>query len=449
MKTIKESAEVGVIVARFQVPELHEEHLSLIQKVVNTHPRVLVILGLAADACKCTHNNPLDYPTRKAMIEKTFPNVEVLYIKDVGNNEVWSKDLDKIISSQIGPEQKVILYGGRDSFIPHYRGRYTTEELMPTKFISGKEIRKNVGIKSKGTKEFREGVIWAVENQWPNALPTVDVAIIDRNKNKLLVCRKPNQKLIRFVGGFANPNSVCYEDDALREVEEETHLIVANIQYICSRKINDWRFVGEKNKIKTVLFTADYIDGNPAADDDIAEVEWFAFETLNEEMFVIEHRELFNVLKEKVIDKVLNRNKVEYYPLTVAVALVKGNRVYVSQRIGTKNFDKKWQFAGGKLEKNELPFDGGAREVKEETGLDIDPARLRLIGEVTEDVTTDKCYMYVVPLADFETPKKMEELTSDWLLLPFDEVEKMDVMPGIKKVIETLKKIYGTRTIQS
>lgn len=301
MKTVKELAEVGAIVARFQVPELHEEHLTLIQRVVNTHPRVLVILGLAADACKCTYNNPLDYSARKAMIEKTFPNVEVLYIKDVGNNEIWSKELDKIIASQIGPGQTVILYGGRDSFIPHYKGRFATEELVPTKFISGKEIRKNVGIKSKGTKEFREGVIWAVENQWPNALPTVDVAIIDRNENKLLACRKPNQKLIRFVGGFANPNSVCYEDDAIREVEEETHLAVTNVQYIGSRKINDWRFAGERNKIKTILFTADYIDGVPSADDDIAEVEWFTFESLSEEMFVEEHRELFKIFKEKVI----------------------------------------------------------------------------------------------------------------------------------------------------
>ena len=100
MKTVNESAEVGAIVARFQVPELHEEHKALIQRVVNTHPRVFVILGLAADACKCTYNNPLDFPTRKAMVEKEFPTVEVLYIKDVGNDEIWSKELDRIITKK-------------------------------------------------------------------------------------------------------------------------------------------------------------------------------------------------------------------------------------------------------------------------------------------------------------------------------------------------------------
>ena len=303
MKTVNESAEVGAIVARFQVPELHEEHIALIQRVVNTHPRVFVILGLAADACKCTYNNPLDFPTRKAMVEKAFPTVEVLYIKDLGNDELWSRELDKIINSQIGPNQKVVLYGGRDSFIPHYKGRYPTEELVPGRYISGKEIRKNVGIKSKATPQFREGVIWAVENQWPSALPTVDVAIIDRKESRVLLCRKPNQKLLRFVGGFASPNSESYEDDAHREVLEETHLECDNFQYIGSIRIRDWRFEGERNKIKTSFFVCDYIDGTPEADDDISEIEWVPFNYLTDDIVIEEHKVLMKVFRAKILDK--------------------------------------------------------------------------------------------------------------------------------------------------
>ena len=302
MKTVNESAEVGAIVARFQVPELHEEHMALIQRVVNTHPRVLVILGLASDACKCTYNNPLDFPTRKAMVEKTFPTVEVLYIKDLGNDELWSKELDKIIHSQIGPNQKVVLYGGRDSFIPHYKGKYPTEELVPGRYISGKEIRKNVGIKSRATPQFREGVIWAVENQWPSALPTVDVAILDRKESRVLLCRKPNQKLLRFVGGFAKPDSESYEDDAQRETLEETHLNCDNFRYIGSARIRDWRYEGERNKVKTSFFICDYVGGTPEADDDIAEVQWINLKDLKEEMFVEEHKVLFRMLKAKIIE---------------------------------------------------------------------------------------------------------------------------------------------------
>lgn len=301
LKTFSDSAEVGAIVARFQVPELHEEHKALIQRVASTHPRTLVILGLAADVCKCTYNNPLDFAARKAMVESEFPEVEVLYIRDTGVDETWSAELDRIISSQIGPGQRVVLYGGRDSFIPHYKGRYGVQELVPNKFISGKEVRKNVGIKSKNTKEFREGVVWAVENQWPQALPTVDVAIVDTKENRVLLGRKPNNKLIRFVGGFAKPESESFEEDAAREVQEETGLVCNNLKYIRSVRIDDWRFRSERNKIKTTFFWAEYEGGTPIANDDLAEVEWFAIDKLNEEMFVREHRVLLKLFMEKVV----------------------------------------------------------------------------------------------------------------------------------------------------
>lgn len=305
LKTVTESAEVGVIVARFQVPELHEEHRALIEKVAHNHPRVIVILGLAADICKCTKNNPLDFPTRKAMVEQAFPNVEVLYIKDVGNNELWSKDLDRIIKTQIGPNQKVILYGGRDSFVPHYKGKYPTQELVPNKFISGKEIRRNVGIKSKNTKEFREGVIWAVENQWAGCIPCVDIAIIDKKEKRLLLGRKFNEQFMRFVGGKAKPESISYEHDAVRETAEETHieLDIEKLQYLGSTFIDAWPFRGEQNKIKTSFFIGEYEGGVPEADDDIVEVQWFDFKDLNEEMFMPEHVVLYQMLKKRYIDK--------------------------------------------------------------------------------------------------------------------------------------------------
>lgn len=303
LKTKEESAEVGVIVARFQVPELHEEHKTLIQRVLTTHPRVIVILGLAADACKCTFNNPLDFPTRKSMIEQEFPGIEVLYIKDVGNNEIWSRDLDRIIHTQIGPSQKVVLYGGRDSFVPHYKGGFNAIELVPNRIISGQEIRRNVGIKCKNTKEFREGVIWAVENQWPSALPTVDVAIIDNNTKTVLLIRKSNKTQYQFVGGFASPNAADYEEDAAREVQEETNLECKDYTYIGSAKINDWRFRSEKNKIKTIFFAAEYVSGTPHVNDkieNIAELRWVPLNELKEEMFIEEHTVLFKLLTERV-----------------------------------------------------------------------------------------------------------------------------------------------------
>jgi bifunctional NMN adenylyltransferase/nudix hydrolase len=113
--------------------------------------------------------------------------------------------------------------------------------------------------------------------------------------------------LLRFVGGFAHPDSESYEDDAKRETNEETHLECDNFQYIGSSRIRDWRFENERNKIKTIFFICDYVSGTPTADDDIAEVEWVTLQALREDMFIEEHRVLFRMLKGLVVDKILNR----------------------------------------------------------------------------------------------------------------------------------------------
>lgn len=296
MKTISDTAEVGVIIGRFQVPELHEAHKELIQTVVDKHPRVLIFLGLSP--CKVTYNNPLDFVARKAMIESVFPNVEVHYIEDAFDDKVWSNQIDKQISKVIGPNLKVILYGSRDSFIPHYMGRHKVVELVPDRVVCGKEIRKVVGIKSKTTPDFRAGVIWAVENQFQSVMATVDVAIIDRSQNRLLLGRKDGETLFRFVGGFADVGSESYEADAHREVLEETGLEVSSLTYIGSTRINDWRYRSERNKIKTMFYCADYLFGAPKASDDIAEVRWFDLAKLKPEDFVVTHRGLFTMLVE-------------------------------------------------------------------------------------------------------------------------------------------------------
>jgi 8-oxo-dGTP pyrophosphatase MutT (NUDIX family) len=63
--------------------------------------------------------------------------------------------------------------------------------------------------------------------------------------------------------------------------------------------------------------------------------------------------------------------------------------------MGKRKDTGKWTCAGGHLEKGELPLEGLAREVKEETGLDIKKADLVTIkydGDVTGYVF--KCEIY-------------------------------------------------------
>jgi len=304
MKKAKElAADVGVIVARVQVHELHEAHLDLFQTVCNEHSKVIVFLGLSP--LMVTQNNPLDFESRKQMILEKFPNVIVMYIKDNPSDQLWSIELDEKIKDLTGPGQSVVLYGSRDSFISHYSGKYKTQELVQEIYVSGSETRKAISKKVKNTSEFRAGVIWAAYNQYPKCYPTVDIAIFSEGNEKLLLARKAKEDKYRFVGGFGDPLSPTYEEDACREVMEETGLEVGKPEYLGSFTIDDWRYRHEKDKIKTLFFKANVIYGRPQANDDICEVRWFDYSEKIRPFIMDAHLPLFDCLINKVSRKTL------------------------------------------------------------------------------------------------------------------------------------------------
>jgi bifunctional NMN adenylyltransferase/nudix hydrolase len=294
------SADVGILIGRWQVHELHEAHLDLIETVRSKHDRVIIFVGLSP--LKSTAHNPLDFNSRRVMIQEAFPDIEVYYVSDNASHEVWSKNLDREIDKWLKPHQTAVIYGSRDSFIPYYSGKFTVQELEATKFISGTEIRRRISNTFHPSKEFRAGVISASLNRYPTCYPTVDVAILDRSKGRILMGKKDGEEHFRFIGGFAQPDSLSFEADAKREVIEETGIEVDNLQYIGSALINDWRYYGEIDKIKTMFFVADYVFGRPEADDDIAYVEWVPLNELisGEIKIMPEHEVLVDMLAKAV-----------------------------------------------------------------------------------------------------------------------------------------------------
>ena len=306
MKPREQTADVGIIVGRFQVPELHEAHSDLIQSVIERHPKVVIFLGLSP--CKTTYNNPLDFEARKQMILDKFPDVNVLYIKDERDDDVWSRKLDEQIEDILGANQSGVLYGSRDSFIPFYTTkRYPTIELEPTRFISGTEIRKVVGNKVKSSSDFRAGVIWGVNNQYAGPQLTVDVAIVNEEQDTILLCRKPRENKYRFVGGFVQSAETA-EMAAKREVSEETGLAIDDLKMISTCPIDDWRYRSERSKVLTILFRAKYIFGAPKAADDISEVRWVNLISLTDPNWV-----KTNIVEEHVplVHQFLNSKKTK------------------------------------------------------------------------------------------------------------------------------------------
>lgn len=281
MKSYKENEAplddyaIGIIVARLQSPELHEGHIDLFDYVCSRHERVVVYLG---NSPVVDPNNFLDYQQRKAMVHEKYPDVEVLYIMDVNNNEAWSTKLDNLISHQLRPNEKPLLYGSRDSFIKAYmdgNGRYDCEEFEAKKLISATEIRKKLSKAWISNYYVRVGMFLASLMRYPTAYQTVDIAIMDDDRKSIWLGRKEGEPKYRFIGGFSDPTSQSLEVDAKRETMEETHIELSEPEYICSMLVKDWRYLKSPDKIKTALFVGDRIGGQPKPDDDIVELKKF------------------------------------------------------------------------------------------------------------------------------------------------------------------------------
>lgn len=313
MKPLATKYDVGVLVGRFQVPDLTPAHRDLIDTVRANHDRVLVFLGLALT--KVTEEDPLDFSARRKMIEAAYPDgdVEVYYVEDIpDNNPAWSARLDREIHRVLGPKPTVMLYGGRDSFIRNpvtdeliYVGRYPTTELVSDDDadwggISGTDLREKASASVGSTRDFRWGVVWGANNGYMNPIPTVDVAIFNDDETKILLVRKKYEKGWRFIGGFAECKLDTYEADARAEASQEANVAITDPEYMLSGIVDDPRYRRGTRRIKTLLFKAKVQFGQAKAADDVYEAKWFDLADLREDTFQPLHRPLWRRLAEKL-----------------------------------------------------------------------------------------------------------------------------------------------------
>ncbi|AYL94585.1 NUDIX domain-containing protein [Mucilaginibacter celer] len=293
--------KTAVIIARFQTPYLHEGHKELIAQVKQKHAKLIILLGVSP--IKGSRKNPYDYYTREKMIKKDYPEVVVLPISDNPSDKIWSENLDNLLKSVFSAEQ-FCLYGSRDSFIPYYSGKFETVELPEHGDYNATELRKQYADKVFDSNDFRAGILYAYYNQYPKVYPTVDVALFRNNRSEILLGKKAINNKWRFVGGFSDPEDACYEDAAKRELIEECgEMQTTAMQYETSAKINDWRYRSEVDKIITLLFSCDFIEGEPQAQDDIADLAWFKLTDLplmiKDGAISEEHVDLFNFITSK------------------------------------------------------------------------------------------------------------------------------------------------------
>ncbi len=264
---------IGVIIARFQTPYLHEGHKAVFQTVTKNHNKTIIVLGISP--LRGGRKNPLDFHTREKMIKKEYPDVVVLPLADHPYDAQWSKNLDSLLNDSF-PGSTFSLYGSRRSFIEYYSGNLKVVELRETGSHSATIIREQISDKVLDSEEFRTGIIYAYSNTYLKVYPTVDIAAFRNNKSEILLGKKNIDNKWRLLGGFADPTDGSYEEAAQRELREECGDIkVTEMRYEKSFQVNDWRYRSEVDKIITSMFSTDFISGDPLGSDDISKVQWF------------------------------------------------------------------------------------------------------------------------------------------------------------------------------
>jgi len=296
-----EKPNVAVVVGRFQVPMLHPGHKELLDKVRSEHTKVIVILG-SAHAIN-TRKDPMDYKTRELMMRAEYPEFTITGIKDQRSDNLWSEELDQIIDSLTNPNDYIVLYGGRDSFINHYTGKFETKELEPTVFYSGTMYREDMWDKSMDNPAFRAGIIRAAYSRFPTTHPTVDIAVFNHDKTQIILGSKTDDiknNLWRLPGGFVDVTDKNFVAAAKRELREELgNMEVGNFKYVIDMKVNDWRYRNQEDvKLHTILFETVHIFGAPRPGDDLQRAKWFNFnEKLLKEIDIVPgHKPLLEYL---------------------------------------------------------------------------------------------------------------------------------------------------------
>lgn len=306
--------KLGVIVARLQVPELHEGHRYLIDCVLEQVDHVLLVLGTSSLDGK-VHVKPLPFESRKLMVEEIYSTqvVTVVPLGDIpSNDEAWSQQLDALINQYADSYQEVRLYGSRDSFIKYYVGGFECVEVDQLEGFSGTDMRQAISKQIPVNYDQRIGAIWATQQPYPTAYTTVDIAIFNEDFSQIRLARKPFETKYRFVGGFVDPSDISYAHAAYRELQEETGIAVDGVsamKYIGDFPINDGRYAGTGHSIKTNFF---YVQqqwgGRPM--DDIEELRWFDYQTLTKEDLMPVHYDLLDHLIEAIPqDKLIKQNK--------------------------------------------------------------------------------------------------------------------------------------------
>ena len=126
----------------------------------------------------------------------------------------------------------------------------------------------------------------------------------------------------------------------------------------------------------------------------------------------------------------------EHTTYGVAVGLVKNKKIYLSRRLDTPLFPKKWQFVNGWLWGCEQSQDAAVRVVETQTGIKIGKDRLFYMNVLTVKESNEFYYVYLVHLKDSEVPANTDgRYRSEWKPFELKAAAILDLVPGLRNII--------------
>lgn len=141
----------------------------------------------------------------------------------------------------------------------------------------------------------------------PDAV-TADIIMLAKDaKDKiwtLLIKRgkDPFENYLAIPGGFLDEKDLSVEDCAVRELREETNVIISkadlNLIGVFSRPDRDprGRFIG----LAYYVWVQKEVLDRALASDDAQDIEKIALEDINTKLLAFDHQEIFAMLKEKI-----------------------------------------------------------------------------------------------------------------------------------------------------